>query len=153
MPKRQTKAEDIRNPRNYFNRYIAKEVLQDQKKQTEYYKMFVSLEELLSEETPGISKRTQTLLATNLDGADFERQLSELSLFAWIEQIENPRLHTAILGLSLDEKLLLTFRYKYCLSQRETAVLLGAKQQTISKREQALKKYFQQILKNGCQKP
>lgn len=61
MPKRQTKAEDIRDPWHYFNRYISKEILQDQKKQAEYYKMFASLDELLSEETAGLSRRTQML--------------------------------------------------------------------------------------------
>lgn len=152
MPKRPTKAEDIRKPRNYFNKYISKEILKDQKKQAKYYKMFASLDELLSEEMTSISKRTQTLLATNSDGMAFEQQLSELSMFGWIEQIENQRLHAAIQELSLDEKLLLTFRYQFCFSQKETAALLGTTQQAISKKERALKKLFRQILKKGCQK-
>lgn len=152
MPKRQTKAEDIRDPWHYFNRYISKEILQDQKKQAEYYKMFASLDELLSEETAGLSRRTQMLLATNLDGAGFERELSEMSPFAWIEQIGNPDLYTAIQRLPLDEKYLLTFRYQFCFSQRETAALLGVTQQSISQKERTLKKFFRKILKKGCQK-
>lgn len=76
-----------------------------------------------------------------------------MSPFAWIEQIENPDLYTAIKGLSLDEKYLLTFRYQFCFSQRETAAIFGVSQTVIFRKEQALKKFFREILKKCYQKP
>ena len=47
MSRRRTKAEEIRNPEHYFNRYVACERKKEQEEDAEYYNLHCSLDELL----------------------------------------------------------------------------------------------------------
>ena len=48
MSKRKTKAEDVKNPENYFNRYIALEIQKGKVKDKKYNELFCPLEIILS---------------------------------------------------------------------------------------------------------
>lgn len=150
MSRRKTKAEDIRNPERYFNRYMAKEAKKEQDTKNRYYSVFDSLDELLA--TNRIGNESKILLATNAEGEDFERLLSDTNLLAWIDLIENPTLYTAVSSLPKKDKVFLTLRYKYVLSQTELSEILGVSQATISKRETALKNFFGNFLEKGYKK-
>ena len=145
MSRRKTKPEDVKNPEHYFNKYIAKEVLNDQREKDAYYDFFDSLDELIEE------RKIEQLLYDR-GGTDFDPEMASSSFFAWIEQIQNENLYDAILKISERDKTLLTLRYQYLFTQRETAVILGVSQFAVSKREHALKKYFRKFLENGFQK-
>lgn len=82
MSRRRTKAEDIKNPEHYFNRYIAMEIRHDQEAQNAYDNMFASLDELLSGGENGISKTASTLLEANSGERDLEEMLCSTSLLA-----------------------------------------------------------------------
>ena len=153
MSKRKTKSEDIRKPEHYFNTYIAREVMRDKINNNEYYDNNKSLDEIMTADEEGISADTQKALSTNFDGSDFERQLTDTAPLAWIYQIENEQLYAAISQLSEEDKLFLTYKYHFCLSQREIAHILKISQNAVSKKEKSLKKYFQKFLQKGCQKP
>ena len=150
MSRRKTKAEDIRNPERYFNRYMAKEAKKEQDTKNQYYSVFDSLDELLA--TNRIGNESNILLATNVEGEDFERLLSDTNLLAWIDLIENPTLYAAASRLSQKDKIFLTLRYKYCLSQADLSEILRMSQATISRREKSLKKYFQEFFEKAYKK-
>ena len=148
MSRRRTKKEDIRNPENYFNRYIALEVKHDLEEQNEYYEMFESLDKLQEnlERTRGDA---QLYLAVNTDGSDLEKALSERSVLAWIDYIDNPLLFKAIKELSIRDQYLISLRYNLCLTQREVATVLSISQSAVAQRE---KKIFREISKIAYQK-
>ena len=150
MSRRKTKAEDIRNPERYFNRYMAKEAKKEQDTKNRYYSVFDSLDELLA--TNRIGNESKKLLATNVDGEDFERLLSDTNLLAWIDLIENPTLYAAANRLSQKDKIFLTLRYKYCLSQADLSGILRMSQASISRHEKSLKKYFQEFFEKAYKK-
>lgn len=153
MPRRRTKPGDIRNPEHYFNRYIAGEVLKDRERTAEYYEHNDSLEELLAGGSEGSKKGLSMSLANNTNGEDLLRRLSEESLFAWIEQIEDAHLYCAVSGLSEQHKVLLSLRFQFCYSQAETAKVMGIAQQTVSRYETRILKKIKKFLKKGCRKP
>ena len=66
--------------------------------------------------------------------------------------IENPTLSAAVSCLSKKDKVFLTLRYKYVLSQTELSVILGVSQAAVSKKETALKKYFRNFFEKGYKK-
>lgn len=146
MSRRKTRSEEIRNPEHYFNRYMAKEILKDQEKQTEYDGFFCSLEEKLALDDGRGSGRNQMLLAVNEDNLDLERQLAEESLLAWIDYIECPKLHQAICKMTETEKNLLTFRFKFGFTQRETAEIMSMTQVAVHRYEKKLLKRLRAIL-------
>ena len=82
----------------------------------------------------------RVLPACNLGGEDYEAHIVESDVFGWIESIEHPGLLEAILQLPAKDKLLLTLRFQYCLSQAEIAQAMGLTQGTVSWREGQLKK-------------
>ena len=47
MSRRRTKAEEIRNPEHYFNRYIACERKKEQEEDAEYYDLHESLDSMV----------------------------------------------------------------------------------------------------------
>ena len=153
MSKRRTEPEDIRNPENYFNRFIALEVERDKEQQKAYYEMFDSLEEMLAGGSEGVSGETLMLVATNLHDDEFERFAESTYSLAWIEMIENPTLAEAVKALSHEDKWLLTLRYKYGLSQTEIAEMLQVVQSSISRRENRLKKFFKDFFAKTHKKP
>ena len=53
MSRRRTKAEEIRNPEHYFNRYVACERKKEQKEDAEYYNLHCSLDELSEQAAAG----------------------------------------------------------------------------------------------------
>ncbi len=153
MSRRKTKPEEIRNPEHYFNKYIAMEVKKDQETQQEYNDFFCSLEEKLEGGEAGQGKNFAMLLSINVGNAELERSLADSSLLAWIDYIENQMLHRAIKQLPREHQILLTLRYKLCLTQRETAEILNKSQASICTQERRLLKSFQKSLLGGYQKP
>lgn len=95
----------------------------------------------------GVKRNISLNLATNADGEELERRLSETSLLAWIDQIENPRFYQAVSSLPKKHKILLSLRYQLCYSQAETASAMGMSQQAVSKCESRLLKIIQDFLK------
>ena len=71
MSRRRTKAEDIRNPEHYFNRYIARERKKEQEEDTEYYNLHESLDSMIlyaagklkrnTSETSAVSSKTSKI--------------------------------------------------------------------------------------------
>jgi len=146
MSRRIRKAEEIIKRENYFNRLMALEVQRDQKKQKEYNDMFDSLDEMLAGGSEGVSGKTHMLLATNLNGEEFEAGLCDVAPMAWIDWIENQKLYRAVSQLSDQQKKLLTYRFYFCLSQIETAELMGIAQQTVSRHESRIFKMIKKFL-------
>ncbi len=66
--------------------------------------------------------------------------------FGWMEEIENPKLAKALKGLALEEKELLTEWLIDEATQKEMARNFNVNQGTISRRIDALKKFFKEIL-------
>ena len=151
MSRRKTKAEEIRNPEHYFNKYIAMEIRKDKEKDDEYYEMFDSLEEL-TDSGRRTSHEKLMLVAVNVDDGELEAALCESTLFGWIDYIENPTLHKAIRVLPDEDKFFLTLRFKNGLSQKETAEVMRVVQSSISRREKRLKKYFREIFEKTHRK-
>lgn len=132
MAKKKRNPGEIHNPEHYFNSFISKEIKRDRAQAKRYYKMFVSLEEILDGGTEGISTKIQMKLSTNVDGRDLEDAFAGLSEFGWIEQIEDSRLLRAIRTLTDQQKMLISLRYSSCYTQAETARLMGLSQQAVS---------------------
>ena len=153
MSKRRTKATDIRNPENYFNRFIALEVKRDKEQQKAYYNAFDSLDEVLDGGSKGVSSETLMHFATNRGGEDFDRYMSDTYPLAWLDVIENPTLAEAVKALSREDKWLLTLRFKYDLSQAETAEILQVVQSSVSRQENRLKKYFEEFFAKAHRNP
>ena len=55
MSRRRTKAEEIRNPEHYFNRYVACERKKEQEEDAEYYNLHCSLDELSEQAAAGFN--------------------------------------------------------------------------------------------------
>ena len=53
MSRRRTKAEEIRNPEHYFNRYIACERKKEQEEDAEYYDLHESLDSMVERASTG----------------------------------------------------------------------------------------------------
>lgn len=148
MAKKKRNPDEIYDPERYFNSLIAKEISRDRAQTKRYYKMFVSLEELLEGGDEGISTKIQMKITTNTDGRDFENALAELSEFGWIEQLENIRLLQAIRTLTKQQKILLTLRYVSCLTPSETAEAMGISRQAVFTNEQRILNKLKDFLKN-----
>lgn len=153
MSRRKTRPEEIRDPKRYFNKYVAKEVAHGLEERGEYYETNRSLEEILEGGEEGISRSIQMHLATNVDGSDLERMLEERSTLAWIDGIENEVLYNAIVSLSFEDCCFLTYRYRLCLTQQEIAQLLHINQSNVSRKEERLIKYLKEFLEKAHRKP
>ena len=151
MSRRKTKPEEIRNPEHYFNRYIAMEVQHDLNAEAEYHKRCASLEELLTGDGEHTSHASLMLMAVNENDELFDQYISDRSFLGWIEVIENQTLYAAIKSLSVEDQTLLTYRFKMCLSQAQTAELMQVPQTNISYRERRVKKiirdFFEKVAK------
>lgn len=153
MSKRRTKVEEIRNPKKYFKSFIAYEARKDKEKDQEFYNLIRSLSELFTGGDGSTKSENRLLLADNLNGEEFEKYISEASVFGWIEMIENETLLAAIMQLSEKEKLFLTLRYQYGLSQPEVAQITGVTQQATSKFEIKILGKIKKSFKYGCGNP
>ena len=135
MSKRRTKAEDIKNPEHYFNRYIAMEIRHDQEVQKAYNNRFDSLDELLTGGENGLSKTASKLLEANSGERDLEEMLCNTSLLAWIDYIDNPRLYEGVRSLTKNQQIFITLRFRFCYTQKEIADYFQVKQQSILNQE------------------
>lgn len=143
MSKRKTKAHEIRNSECYFNRYVAMEVQKDKVRQKAYDDFFCSLDEKMSEHVLPV----QQAMSCNQDGTDLEAQLAAQGILSWIDYIESPALFHVISQLTKQQQLLLTYRFRFCLSQRETANLLGCTQTSVLRCERRLLQKLKKSLK------
>ncbi len=144
MPKHRTKAEDIRNPEHYFNRYIAMEVKHDQAVQQVISKNECSFEEKCEHED------FQLRFADNLNNELLDEALSN-SEFGWIEAIENQTLYAAVISLSDEQKRLLTLLYREQLLQTEIAQILNINQSRVSRRLDTILKKIKKFFQNGIE--
>ena len=152
MSRRKTKPEEIRNPEHYFKRYMAMEVLHDKEATTEYYEMFISMDEMLDQETKGVGRKKLLQIAVNEHGELFETENRCENVEDWLNKINNKSLHAALLKLTYKQQIILFLRYYCDTSQREVAKLLGIKQQTVLKHEHQAIKKLKIFLLGGCQK-
>ena len=91
MSRRRTKAEEIRNPEHYFNRYIACERKKEQEEDAEYYDLHESLDSMVERASTGYVRSAYRLFSVNLENEEIEDALAKRNLFGWIDQIENPQ--------------------------------------------------------------
>ena len=147
MSRRRTKAEEIRNPEHYFNRYIACERKREQAEDSKYYDLNESLESLIDRASTGYDRGSHRFFSVNLENEEIEDALSKRSILGWIDQIENPLLHKAVSGLPMEKKILLTLRYQYQKTQQEVAEIMHVQQQTVSKGERSVLKEIKKFFK------
>ena len=87
MSRRRTKAEEIRNPEHYFNRYIACERKKEQEEAAEYYDLHESLDSMVERASTGYDRSAYRLFSVNLENEEIEDALAKRNLFGWIGQI------------------------------------------------------------------
>ena len=90
---------DIKNEMSYFNKVTRNMDCKEKIKQDkiEDNEIFV--------EDPSVS-------SDFLADFDLEKEITDLNLLAWIDMIENPKLHAAVKSLSLDEQTLLSYIFE-----------------------------------------
>lgn len=147
MSRRKTKPEEIRNPANYFSKYITMENKRNEIDMTEYYKVNVSLESLIVGGKEGVGKAIRRCLVSNDENLAFEKALAEESFFGWIDLIDNPRLHKCVADLPKKQLVLLTLRFQFCKSQSETAEIMRISQHTVSTNERRILNKIKKFLK------
>ena len=147
MSRRRTKAEEIRNPEHYFNRYVACERKKEQEEDAEYYNLHCSLDELSEQAAAGFNHDFAYFFSVNRENEDMERLYAKKNVFGWIDQIENQKLQKAVAQLPADKKLLLTLRYQYRKTQREVAQIMNIKQASVCERENRILKEIKKFLK------
>ena len=74
MSRRRTKAEEIRNPEHYFNRYIACERKKEQEEDAEYYDLHESLDSMVERASTGYDRSAYRLFSVNLENEEIEDQ-------------------------------------------------------------------------------
>ena len=116
MSKRRTKFDEIKNPENYYD-------------------LVRLLREMFVGEDGSAKTVNRLLLADNLNDEEFEKYISESSMFGWIEMIENKALYEVVSQLSEIDKIILTLRYQFCLPQSEIAKAIGISQGATCRRE------------------
>ena len=70
MSRRRTKAEEIRNPEHYFNRYVACERKKEQEEDAEYYNLHCSLDELSEQAAAGFNHDFAYFFSVNRENED-----------------------------------------------------------------------------------
>lgn len=137
MSRKKTKPEDIRNPENYFNKYIAKEVSHTMEQQRKIYDMEESLEHCM--ERADFTYR----YSVNQNGEEYEALMADNILLGWLETIRDDRLYCAVKRLTERQQIILTLFYKENMKQEEIAKLLGLSPAYISKE---MKRICKQIM-------
>ena len=66
-----------------------------------------------------------------LDNFDLEKELTDLDLLAWIDMIENKKLHAAVKSLPLEKQIFLSYIVKECKTQSELSRLYSLSQAQI----------------------
>ena len=69
-----------------------------------------------------------------LDNFDLEKELTDLDLLAWIDMIENKKLHAAVKSLPLEKQIFLSYIVKECKTQSELSRLYSLSQAQICER-------------------
>jgi len=128
MARQRTKAEDIKNPEHYFNKYIAMEIKHDKVKQAEIDDIEFSLEEKSNINSFEYS------VSVNKNGELYNEIVADNSEFPWIEKIKSEKLYAVIQTLSYKQKKLLTYIYFEQLTQTEAAEKMGITQSAIPQR-------------------
>ena len=151
MSRRKTRPGEIQDPERYFHRMIALERKREREADQEYQDRFPSLEAILEGGDAGPRRGSSTLLITNEDGREYDRYITESDFLGWIEAIENQTLFEAVKSLSPEDQTLLTYRFRECLTQAQTATAMGFSQTAVSYREQRIKKiirlFFEKVAK------
>lgn len=62
---------------------------------------------------------------------DLEKELTDLNLLAWIDMIENKKLHAVVKCLSLENQIFLSYIVKECKTQSELSQLYSLSQAQI----------------------
>ena len=109
---------DIKNEMAYFNKVTQNMDCKEKIKQDkiEDNEIFV--------EYPSVS-------SDFLADFDLEKEITDLNLLAWIDMIENPKLHAAVKSLSLDEQTLLSYIFEKKKTQRDLEKTYKIKQRNI----------------------
>jgi len=141
MSRRRTKAEEIRNPEHYFNRYIACERKKEQEEDAEYYDLHESLDSMVERASTGYDRSAYRLFSVNLENEEIEDALAKRNLF------ESPQLHKAVSSLSTEKKILLTLRYQCQKTQQEVSKIMHIRQQAVSKSERGILKEIKKFFK------
>jgi DNA-directed RNA polymerase specialized sigma subunit len=128
MPRHRTKAEDIRYPENYFRKWLKCEKQNFYKLQSEIEENEVSLDEICE------TKHGEYAVVVNRYGEMFNGVLCKNKELAWIEYLEHEILYNAILQLTEEQKILLTYVFVNMFSQIEISKRLGVSQAAVSKR-------------------
>ena len=72
MSRRRTKAEEIRNPEHYFNRYIACERKKEQEEDTEYYNLHESLDSMILYAAGKLKRNTSETSAVSFKTSEIQ---------------------------------------------------------------------------------
>lgn len=153
MSRRKTKPEEIRDPERYFNRMIALEVKREQVATTDYHAHCQSLEAMIEGGDEGPSRESLMLLATNIDGSEYDRYLESISSLGWIETIKNPTLYKAVQTLSLEDQHILTYLYQEQLTVREVEAVMHIPKSTVERRKKKIEKIISDFFEKAGQKP
>ena len=153
MSRRKTNPEDIRDPEHYFNRMVALESKRERIADSMYQEVNASLEAMLEGGNEGPSKESAMLLAVNADDSEYDRYIEETSFLGWIEAFKNPTLYAAVQALSQEDQQLLTYRFKECLTVRETAEIMGTTKSAVDRRTEKIKKFILDFFKKAGQTP
>ena len=98
MSRRRTKAEEIRNPEHYFNRYIACERKKEQEEDAEYYDLHESLDSMVERASAGYDRSAYRHFSVNLENEEIEdalakrRMVSDCKTDSW--SLKNMRLRS-----------------------------------------------------------
>lgn len=126
MPKPRTKAEDIRNPEHYFNRFIACEIKHDQAMRQEIEKNEISLEEKMEH-----SGFELVIAASGAD--DVMNAVVAGGPNGWIELLENEHLREALYSLTERQREIVRLYHFEGYKMPEIAELLGLTKSAISR--------------------
>lgn len=139
MPRPKTKAQDIRNPEHYFNRTIALEIKNDQKKLQIVKAHECSLEEKMGR--PGFEAK----YSIGGDYEDFIAQIQDEDPLSWIETIKNPYIYETVKALPTEYQEILTLSVIEGYTQREIACSLGLNQAAVCRKLTTIKKSLKKL--------
>lgn len=150
MSKHKTKPEDIRDPNNYFNSFVATEVRRSKEATKDYYKMFDSLDQIVEDELDGHRGQYTRVLAGEDPSISLENLKCCKTPSEWMELMQSESLFKAFRRLSEEHQSILFLRYYKEETQKEIADSLGVSQQAVGKEEKKAIKILWEFLSSGC---
>ena len=108
----------IKNPAAYFKTVLKNMNLKEDIKQTEI-------------EDNEIYVENPSICSNFLADFDLDKELTDLDLLAWIDMIENKKLHAAVKSLPLEKQIFLSYIVKECKTQSELSHLYKLSQAQI----------------------